>query len=231
MSRFRLGLTLWLAGMLGVVAMAVLFVPQLLSQLPPAPIPMPAVVALSILQNGAMLALAVWGGTALSPSLGLRLRAPHSLIAGLLGGVAGGAMLVAFFTIAPAAITDAPMRAGMPLIVRILFGGITEELLLRWGFMTALVWLGWRFVQRRSGATRASILWTAIVVSAIVFGIGHLPAAYLVVGHLDAPLVLLTVTGNALFGILFGFLFWRYGLESAIVAHALTHVVNYLVHG
>jgi hypothetical protein len=229
-TRFRLGLTLWLAGMVGVIAMSVLFVPQLLSQLPPAGIPMPVIVALSMLQNGALLALAVWGGTALSPSTGLQIRAPHSINAGLLGGLAGGAMLIAFYAMAPAAITDAPLRAGMPLLVRVLAGGITEELLLRWGFMTVLVWLGWRFVQRRTGTPRPSVVWAAIFFSAIVFGISHLPAARLVVGSLDATIVALVIAGNALIGILFGFLFWRYGLVSAIVAHAFAHVVNYFVH-
>ena len=234
MTRFRLGLTLWLAGFTGIIAMSVLFVPKILAQLPDSGMPMPVIVALSILQSGALLALAVWAGTVLTPSVGLQVRAAAlrpSIVAGLIGGLAGGAMLIAFFGMAPPAITDAPLRAGMPLLARILYGGITEELLLRWGFMTVLVWLGWRFVQRRTEAPRAAVVWTAILVSAVVFGLGHLPAAKLVVGYLDATLVAFITVGNSLFGILFGFLFWRYGLVSAIVAHALTHVVNYFVHG
>ncbi len=234
MTRLRLGLLLWLAGMTGVIAMSVLFVPQLVSQLPDIGMPMWVLVTLSILQSSAILALAVWAGTALTPSVGLHVRAAAlrpSIVAGLLGGLAGGAMLVAFFELAPPAITDAPLRAGMPLVVRLLYGGITEELLLRWGFMTVLVWLAWRFVQKRQGAPRAAVVWTAILVSAVVFGLGHLPAAKFVVGYLDATIVAFITAGNSLFGILFGFLFWRYGLVSAIVAHALTHFVNYLVNG
>jgi hypothetical protein len=33
---------------------------------------------------------------------------------------------------------------------------------------------------------------------------------------------------NAAFGVLFGYLFWRYGLEAAMIAHATAHVVSYV---
>ncbi|WP_205127681.1 MULTISPECIES: hypothetical protein [Okeania] len=39
----------------------------------------------------------------------------------------------------------------LPFITRILFGGITEELLIRWGLMTLLVWIGWKIFQRGKG--------------------------------------------------------------------------------
>jgi hypothetical protein len=38
--------------------------------------------------------------------------------------------------------------------------------------------------------------------------------------------VLFVVGLNATFGLLFGWLFWRWGLESAMIAHALTHLVS-----
>jgi membrane protease YdiL (CAAX protease family) len=33
---------------------------------------------------------------------------------------------------------------------------------------------------------------------------------------------------NAAFGLLFGWLYWRRGLESAMIAHAMTHLVSYV---
>lgn len=47
-------------------------------------------------------------------------------------------------------------------------------------------------------------------------------------GALDANVVTFVIGGNAVFGLLFGCLFWRYGLESAMVAHAVAHVVAYV---
>jgi len=35
---------------------------------------------------------------------------------------------------------------------------------------------------------------------------------------------------NTAFGVLFGYLFWRYGLEAAMIAHGVAHVVNYLLN-
>lgn len=116
----------------------------------------------------------------------------------------------------------------MPIAARVLYGGITEELLLRWGLMTALAWLAWRFLQQRRGPVRAVFVWLAIAVSALLFAAGHLPAASVLLGTMDVPVVAFVIGVNTAFGLLFGYLFWRYGLESAMIAHALTHAVSFL---
>jgi hypothetical protein len=33
---------------------------------------------------------------------------------------------------------------------------------------------------------------------------------------------------NTAFGLLFGYLYWRHGLEAAMIAHALAHAVSFL---
>ena len=126
------------------------------------------------------------------------------------------------------AMAAAQEQLSLPLVARVLYGGITEEVLLRWGFMSVLVWLAWRFLQHRQGTVRGGFVGLAIVVSSVVFGVGHLPAAVVLLGGLDVSVAMYVVAANAVFGLLFGWLYWRFGLESAMVAHALTHVVNYL---
>src|SRR5690606_20504576 len=113
------------------------------------------------------------------------------------------------------------------LSARILYGGIREELMLRWGLMSLLLWLSWRFIQRKSTSPSALLYWLAIIASAVLFGVGHLPAAHALVGDLSFPVVAYVIGGNAAFGVLAGWLFWRFGLEAAILAHAITHVVAY----
>ena len=49
------------------------------------------------------------------------------------------------------------------------------------------------------------------------------------VEELTAGLIMFVVGANTAFGVLFGYLFWRYGLEAAIFAHALSHVVSYII--
>ncbi len=84
-------------------------------------------------------------------------------------------------------------------------------------------------LQRRRGTPRAVYIWLAIVVSALLFGAGHLPAAAALVGKLTGDIVLFVVGVNTAFGVLFGYLFWRHGLEAAMIAHGTAHVVSYII--
>jgi hypothetical protein len=114
------------------------------------------------------------------------------------------------------------------LVMGMLYGGITEEILLRWGFMSLLVWLGWLMFNRSSPRPSRGVVWTAIILSAILFGVAHLPALAALV-PLTTMLVIRTVLLNAIGGILFGWLFWRYNLEVAMVSHAATHIGFFII--
>jgi hypothetical protein len=37
--------------------------------------------------------------------------------------------------------------------------------------------------------------------------------------------------GNAMFGLVAGFLFWHYGFEAAILAHIMAHLMAYAIRG
>jgi hypothetical protein len=96
--------------------------------------------------------------------------------------------------------------------------------MMRWGFMSHIVWAHCRVVKSGRGRPHPAIFWTAISVAAVVFGAGHLG----VVGAqlpLTSALVARTIVLNAVGGFVFGWLFWRRSLESAMVAHASGHVV------
>jgi membrane protease YdiL (CAAX protease family) len=243
--RLRLGLGLWAAGMAGSVAITTMVLPQLLGQVrEPLPAPLWLISLASLVQSGILLALAAWAGVRLTPSV--HLRAPvfealvtgrpiaralkPQLLPGLIAGVVGGISLFLAFRHAPAAVAQVQERFAIPIVARVLYGGITEELLLRWGLMTALVWLAWRFLQQRRGPVRAGLVWLAIGVSALLFAAGHLPAASILVGTLDVAVVGFVIGVNTAFGLLFGYLFWRHGLESAMIAHALAHAVSFLAN-
>lgn len=115
------------------------------------------------------------------------------------------------------------------LLLGLLYGGIVEELLLRWGVMSLLVWLGWRLIQRGQGQAHPALVWAAITLAAVLFGIGHLPALAGMV-ELTPLIVFRTILLNALGGILFGWLYWRHNLETAMMAHAAGHVGFFLIN-
>ncbi len=150
---------------------------------------------------------------------------------GLVGGCIGAAVIVAFHVFAPDAIRAAQPDKPLPLAVRVLYGGITEEVLIRWGLMTATAWAGWKLFQRHSPQPTPAMMWSAIVVSALVFGVSHLPVLAQSLPALSGALVAYVTIGNALFGVVAGYLFWRYGLEAALAAHVLAHVFAFLLRG
>ena len=69
-------------------------------------------------------------------------------------------------------------------------------------------------------------VWLAIVTSALIFALGHLPVAHYFLGGLTPTTLSWVIGANMSLGILFGWLYWRRGLESAMIAHATTHLVN-----
>lgn len=153
----------------------------------------------------------------------------------LLGGEAVGLLLVAPDAVAPTptgataapTVTVGAVLASLPF--RVLYGGVTEELLLRWGVMSLLALALGRTVGRgrdaRSDGLSPAVAWTAIALSSVLFGVGHLLAALAVYGALTPDVLAFVVGGNTLAGLVFGWLFWRHGPEAGMVAHVLGHVV------
>jgi membrane protease YdiL (CAAX protease family) len=65
----------------------------------------------------------------------------------------------------------------------------------------------------------------AIVLSSIVFGLGHLPLAFVMETQVTTSVIAYVILGNSFFGLISGYLYWRRGLEAAMISHMLVHVV------
>ncbi|KTC87870.1 MULTISPECIES: CPBP family glutamic-type intramembrane protease [Legionella] len=102
----------------------------------------------------------------------------------------------------------------------ILYGGVVEEVLARWGLMNVLVFFSILFL----GRSTPILLWGSIFLSGLFFGFGQLPT-YLAAGcQPSRRFIYVTLLLNLWQGILFGWLFWQYGLLAAIVSHMLFHL-------
>jgi membrane protease YdiL (CAAX protease family) len=239
--RWRFGVLIWLASMAGAVSVTALLLPQLSTE-GTLPAPMWLIGIAGTAQSGVLLGLATWAGVALTPALGFRAplfeaaatRRPilpqlwSRLRPGLYAGVPAGLALLLFTRSSPTEIAALAGRYEPPLLARLLYGGITEEVLMRWGVMTIFTWLMWRLLQRPGEAARPAYVSVAIAASSLLFGLGHLPVAYHLLGGLTPGTLFWVIGANTSFGLLFGWLFWRRGLESAMAAHAMAHLVNYL---
>lgn len=210
----------------------------------PPPLPKGAAVVLALVQSAALLALAVWGGLRLVPRLGLRSHlvdavqgrpagAPFAWKRALAGAllapatILGGERLFRPWTgpaLAQLEAEQQPHSRGMA-VMGVLYGGLTEELLMRWGLMSFLARLLQRLRGESGPAGDASVtMGSALTLAAFLFGVGHLPALAALV-TLTPALVIRTILLNMSGGLIFGYLFWRESLEAAMVAHGGSHVV------
>jgi membrane protease YdiL (CAAX protease family) len=84
--------------------------------------------------------------------------------------------------------------------------------------MSFFAWLG-RFISKTAdGKPTNVVFWIANILAAVLFGLGHLPGVALLVPL--TPLVIArTVILNGLLGIIFGWLYWKSGLEAAMISH------------
>ena len=105
--------------------------------------------------------------------------------------------------------------------------GITEETLFRLFGLSLLAWLGGLIFHDRDGRPSAAVFWTANMVFALGFAAAHLPTATALGLPMNALVISSTLVLNALGGLAFGWLFWTFGLESAMLAHFFADVILY----
>jgi len=105
--------------------------------------------------------------------------------------------------------------------------GVTEETAFRLFGLSLLAWLGGLLHHGADGRPRLVVFWTANFLMALAFGAAHLPTASAIGLPMNALVLSRTFLLNGLGGLAFGWLFWTYGLESAILAHVSSDVVLY----
>lgn len=193
----------------------------------------------SLANNAVLIALAVAIGRFAAPRVGLSsliakgderigvraLGLPIYAIIGFCLGAAlaagDGFMLRSVDALAPMAQPSKGglFSTGLSLEVRLLYGGVTEEVLLRWGLMSLLAWL--IFLPTRS---RSLALASGGALAAVLFGVGHLPALYQGFDAVNEAMVARVIALNAVLGLFYAWFYARHSLEAAMIAHAATHV-------
>lgn len=108
-------------------------------------------------------------------------------------------------------------------LLRCVSAALTEEIFFRLGLMTLLVWAIRSLIKWPS--INVPSLWVGNLLSALVFAGAHLPQ---ITSH-DWGLLVPVVMFSCGAGMLMGWLYVRYGLISAIVAHFLSDLVVYVV--
>lgn len=238
-------------GLAGVVATLLVFpyifavMPDLLVHLRAASIPPALLIVAQVGQAAVLLPVLAWTGLRLGHPLGLdapwlrakvygeqaRLDRSALVLAIALGFAAGAAILAldtAFKPYMPAPMSPLPSEVERWRgFLASFYGGVGEEILVRLFLMSLIAWSAWR-IARRPEPVPAGLYWLALGVTALLFGVGHLPLALKIWGPVPVNFAR-TIILNALAGLPFGWLFWKRGLEYAMVSHFAADLVLHVV--
>jgi len=122
------------------------------------------------------------------------------------------------------------------LISSVFYGGIVEEVYMRLFLMSLIVLVMKKLYVKQyeinkddnRSAIPSWIYILANILTAVIFGAGHLPATAQMFG-LSPVIVIRAFVLNGFAGIGFGYLYWKHGIGSAIYAHILTHLLIQLL--
>jgi membrane protease YdiL (CAAX protease family) len=78
------------------------------------------------------------------------------------------------------------------------------------------------------GYPTKAVLWAANILVAVIFGLGHLPATSILV-PLTPLIVTRAIVLNGVAGIVFGYLYFTRGLESAMLSHFSADIVLHVI--
>jgi membrane protease YdiL (CAAX protease family) len=212
------------------------------------PVPLPIMISVAALQIGLVSFVLSWIGLKLTERTGLTLpliqtwivekKKPvmdrQALKLALIGGAIGS-----FFMI----LTDLFLfQPHMPklgngegvvwwkaTLAGVLYGGIVEEVLMRLFLMALIVWLLSFIFKKYRETIPSSFYWIGIILAALLFSAGHLPATEVLYGELNTLIIARSFILNGVLAVFFGYLFWKKGLEYAMIAHMMLHVVTQLV--
>ena len=114
------------------------------------------------------------------------------------------------------------------MLASVLYGGVIEEVMLRLFTMSLIALLLHKLLGKKNEKPTVGILIASNVIAALLFAAGHLPATAMLMGI--TPMILFRCfLLNGGFGLLFGFLYRKYGLRYAMLAHGGCHVVSKLI--
>ena len=115
------------------------------------------------------------------------------------------------------------------VLASVLYGGMIEEVMLRLFVMNLLAWLGWKLFFRSREEVPEKVVVTANILAAILFAASHLPATAMVFGNITPVILLRCFLLNGGFGLLFGRLYRKHGIQYAMISHAMVHIVSKLI--
>lgn len=114
------------------------------------------------------------------------------------------------------------------LLATVTYGAVIEEVMLRLFTMSLIAVILHKLFGKGHDKPTVAVLVLSNVIAALLFAAGHLPATIVTIG--TSPMIIFRCfLLNGGFGLLFGYLYRKYGLRYAMIAHGGCHVVSKLI--
>ena len=107
----------------------------------------------------------------------------------------------------------------------VFYGGVIEEILLRLFMMSLIAFLAWKLFFRRQANPPTGVIIAANIIAALLFAAGHLPSTMQMFGEITPMILLRCFLLNGAAGLVFGYLYRKYGIHYSMMAHAGAHIV------
>ena len=118
---------------------------------------------------------------------------------------------------------------GLPKIIAgLLAGGVIEEVMMRLFFMSLLVLIISKLFCKNEKEISVRVLAAANIISALLFAAGHLPGT-MAMTTLTPVLLFRCFLFNGGLGLCFGYLYRKYGIGYAMIAHGFAHLISDLL--
>jgi hypothetical protein len=212
-------------------------------------LPKPVLMVVSVIQTGVLMGVAAFLGLLAARQVGLQMPILKAMVAGqpvgdallrilpvaLLATIIVGAVMYMierylFMPKLPQELLTLDTRTSFwKKLLACLYGGFDEEILTRLFMVSGFAWLAGLVWKSPSGTPADGAFWMAIILSALLFGAGHLPATGAVT-KLTPFLVARALLINGIPGLAFGYLYWQYGLVAAMLAHFILDLFIHLVY-
>jgi membrane protease YdiL (CAAX protease family) len=214
-----------------------------------APLPLPIVAVLGLIQNSIILAVFIGVGLLLTAKLGLpgvpliedyrsrksignRFRAIIKPAA-MTGLAVGVAVVLLSWILLRKELPQLPFGKAATISIwkRFLicfYGGLTEEITMRIFLFSLLAWLLSKVL--RSGTTKPGrqVFWAANIILAVLFALGHLPSVIPLM-PISFNIVVAALLLNGLASIAFTSVYLRRGLEAAMLAHFVADFLIWVI--
>lgn len=109
------------------------------------------------------------------------------------------------------------------------YGGVFEEILMRLFLMSLLSWIIAKIFCRKEKEIPTKVFVISNIIAALLFAAGHIPATIQTFSHIDALILFRCFLLNGAFGLSFGWLYRKYGIGHAMLAHFGCHLISKLI--